>query len=1665
MSRSSYRSNIPPMPGRGDAVAGPPGGPPRRAIIERFLFEARRAGAIDDATQERLLRFMDTASVPAPVRAPPSPVTPAPAPQVARVPAPHRPTPQRAVPPRPAPSAPVVRPPVPKLAKPSPTTAWLARARAALVSDLTVHGLAYLGVFLVLTGTLGFFIFSFGSMSESIRPWAELAIPTVLFGSALFLRGRGAPVVATALGLIGGLLLPVVLFASYVDSVGVPPDFSDVALGWAVIVTSLVLAGVYAAIAAWWPELSTRFLVAPMVWVALFGIGMLLSPPNRATFQSWTAAQGALVAIGVAGTAVVCALRPRAALARDASLSVLPGAVVAILLTLVLPGVSATNWWPYAVTGLATILTAEAVAGRLDRPVVQVVQALAMSLSVYGLWLGEGDQVAGVVGVLAAIGLLELQEYRAPGPAPLLIGAVLAGGALLLAARGGEPLPLAWSLTAVAGWAHARRIHPLPAVRGALFEQTMAMLAVTTSSVAAILWIDARGTGAYLTEALLVLVLSGLVRGLRPSDRVLAWWLFWSAGALGIAAAASIVIEPWSAAATLALVAGALFVAVVPARVRAWLVPPAIAGAMWFALVALDVAVAPRLMAVTAVAVLVTAVLTWRDGTPAHVAAASWTIATVAVAVSEPGWWLFAALAVWVGAAASVTVAGERRGVGVGGLFGSLAFSQGVDAAGPAVAPVLLLGGIAGTLLAGLDASGSIERDLPAAAVAFGVLGLVEAAGTRAFPRRTPLREVVAVAAYGAVLVAMSASAQNAGPSALAMGLAIASVVAITPAVRWTPVVWVAWAVSFGFVARAGEALGVATRDLPLILGAWATLLAVGGLILDDARAGRRPVGMLQVRDARLRAPVLFGVLVLPVASVASLSGSDVRIAVVSCAAAFAIAAVAVALRLGVLTLGSYLLVTVGAVAITPRDPMEEPWVAVAWAAALLLVAAVLRLVSKDVPPVARWDLPPALVAAGAVSFAIVLAPLVDEIVVTYLAAGALILVTGLVLRSVPGVGLGAALLVIAAVNADPGWGALALAIAAVGVAVPAALVRLEPSPRVAAQTVATALFVGALVEARDALGASWFDLAIVCAVVATASIVAFTVVWRRLPDNPVAQQLGLLGVGVQTLAFAAAVAALPDHGALAAVLCSAAVGVGVPAAGLRLEAGPRVLAQVVAVALFAGAIAQLREVTGTAWSDLAIACAVVGMSSILGATALWRARPWSVLATQLAALGVGLQGLAAVAAGNALPSHDALAVTLFAAAVSVGAPAAALRLELATRSWAQAVAAALFVAAVAQAREVLETPWSDLAIACAAVGALSVVAATVSWRRRPENALATQLATLGVGLVGLGGMAADQALPSQEPMAAVLLAGAVAVAVPAAALRLDPILRTWFQAFAAALFVGAGFEAGEAAAATWPEMVTVSLTVAVLGAVVFALLWLRRPGGAVAAQLGLVGLAAESFAVIAAWQAWPDHEPMAAAVLVAAIQAVAASVALHDVRVTMVSPPLVCVAWLLLAGDLLAGSVMWWAAPVGLATLVVGSIARADRRRRDLPVATPELVALEYAGMAAILLPPLVETATISPVRGLIGIGFGLAIVGWALVSRVRRRLFAGAGGIVAIVLVMILGQVADLIPRIEGPTLWAVIVAAGFVLIVIATGIERGRTRAAEAIAKLNELLDGWE
>src|SRR4029077_4838662 len=111
----------------------------------------------------------------------------------------------------------------------------LQRLREIVASDLAVHGLAYLGVLLVFAGTFGFLLVSFSRVAPSIRPLAEVLLPVVLLGGAAFLRKRGAPVVATSLGILGGILLPVVIATSLVDGIGFPAEVHGRAL--AVVLT------------------------------------------------------------------------------------------------------------------------------------------------------------------------------------------------------------------------------------------------------------------------------------------------------------------------------------------------------------------------------------------------------------------------------------------------------------------------------------------------------------------------------------------------------------------------------------------------------------------------------------------------------------------------------------------------------------------------------------------------------------------------------------------------------------------------------------------------------------------------------------------------------------------------------------------------------------------------------------------------------------------------------------------------------------------------------------------------------------------------------------------------------------------------------------------------------------------------------------------------------------------------------------------------------------------------------------------------------------------------------------------------------------------------------------------------------------------------------------
>ncbi|MEO8108090.1 MAG: hypothetical protein ABI720_12310, partial [Actinomycetes bacterium] len=88
-----------------------------------------------------------------------------------------------------------------------------------------------------------------------------------------------------------------------------------------------------------------------------------------------------------------------------------------------------------------------------------------------------------------------------------------------------------------------------------------------------------------------------------------------------------------------------------------------------------------------------------------------------------------------------------------------------------------------------------------------------------------------------------------------------------------------------------------------------------------------------------------------------------------------------------------------------------------------------------------------------------------------------------------------------------------------------------------------------------------------------------------------------------------------------------------------------------------------------------------------------------------------------------------------------------------------------------------------------------------------------------------------------------------------------------------------------------------------------------------------------------------------------------------------------------------------------------------------------------------------------------------GAAITLWGAVTKVRRRLAAGVGVIVAAVVLLVAIPLTPLLPQWRGAALWVGVAALGLAAIVIATFIERGRAAVGAWVDSLSNTLRGWE
>jgi hypothetical protein len=232
---------------------------------------------------------------------------------------------------------------------------------------------------------------------------------------------------------------------------------------------------------------------------------------------------------------------------------------------------------------------------------------------------------------------------------------------------------------------------------------------------------------------------------------------------------------------------------------------------------------------------------------------------------------------------------------------------------------------------------------------------------------------------------------------------------------------------------------------------------------------------------------------------------------------------------------------------------------------------------------------------------------------------------------------------------------------------------------------------------------------------------------------------------------------------------------------------------------------------------------------------------------------------------------------------------------------------------------------------------------------------------------------------------------------------------------------------------------------------------WLRPVAlTAVAVVAASMGLAAST---------WPRRDLLVATLLVAALESVAGASTLKRPVVATAAPIFACAAWIVFASEAARGSAQWFTLPVGVALLAIVELSRADRRAGGLDVAADVLTTVEWLAISVVVLPALIDTVATDIVYGFAGIALGIAIGVWAIASRVRRRLFAGAFSVLLSVFLLIGVPLTGVVSELRGAALWIATAVFGLMLLVIAGSLEQGRRALRGGYRQLQELTGDWE
>ena len=1150
---------------------------------------------------------------------------------------------------------------------------WVGAVRALLASELALHGLAYLGVLLTFIGAFGFVVFAFGELDRSLRPVAEAVVPLVCFLTAWFLRRQRAPHVAAGLEFLGGLLLPLVAYASFVDDGTVPPDLVGAPLIAALSLVSLALSGAYAAWAGKHAASPLRYLVAPMAWQVVWALGLAFAdePVAGVAIRTPNQWQMAAYVIAVVASIALANAFPTRRLAGETRIAAVVGLALGYALMLATGFADGWQAAPVALTGLATVVGIDLLAaGSSERTVggARLAQSFVVAITVTAL---VPDLELGWAGVAATIGAIALLERWAIGGSNAMErAAALAELGVGLAMATTEPWAAVAAFGAASVWAHVRRIVGLPA----LHVLARAARTDVERMDAEITWLDAAaallpvgvayglwqefGPETALVVSAALLAAGALAYLLVGIDRVASFWLVVSAVCLGV-----LTIGPWEragASASLVLSSGlcsAVVAVSVPSAVaRIWL---GAAGIAWTAFLGMELAglsLEQRALvwAGAGLLVVLVAAAAARPDVRLHFIAVGQVASAGALGsvVSSAGGVRLACIGAWTLGWVVEIAAGEVRGRSENAFGRSFAV----------LGPLLVVLSLPVLVLEAARFAGLLEGRPGLPGVLLAVLALLEAVIARAIERRRPLAELVVAGAFGTSLVAIGASGEQPWPAIAACAGLIVVVIVIPASLRIPPMVWAAWLASAALSVLLTERAGVPDDRLFAAGFIWSAVVLLGGLALDDRIAGRRIRGDLVRTRWLAPAPVFGGAGLL-----ASLGLSLVEPSAVygwwMVAGGAVFLGTALLLRMGSVSGMAWGLGAFGAGSLVSERIMDDPWLLVAGAIVPLVAAWILaRTTSRGESWPFRWDVPAFVVAHAIVVVALARAAWIDELAPAWLGAAALSFAIAAVLRCWPWALAGGVLASVGAWDLGPAWLAAGLATESVGAGIAAS--RSEGDRRLLLQMVCAGLAAAAWIQTTTAIGWSREETLRATALVAGAQLLlgAAAVRLRLLAPDWVLRAAVLAAAGIGAVEVAVLEQGLgavdpAQRGALAAALIMAAVATGISAAPCQL---PR-LREVSGVLVTAALGEALLWVDASAETAVAVLVAT-GVGSMVVALTLWRTGVWRTWAPAIGTFSALVSAASPFVALLALPDRSPLVAALLVCGIESAAAGLVLR-------------------------------------------------------------------------------------------------------------------------------------------------------------------------------------------------------------------------------------------------------------------------------------------------------------------------------------------------------------------------------------------------------------------